>query len=752
MDWFDDSIVTEEDERKRVAAIAREAHQLLSQASARLEPKQKHNRSKNSLSSQRSRIAADANIRIALDELAKALVTAAEAENKAATQDAVAASNSDSDSESAFTVFYELQTHIVILRLLSVAIAAAAPIMHAATFHSLVFFNKIIESIHRDNLLFLLFSNNYINDLISLLGNHFQSTSKLAFTNAEDQSMHSDSLNFFSALLKLLSTKLDEGSISLFVNENLMLNSFPLFDEAVKLFDSEEKMSLDKIASYLDSEIARIENKIKNNATTFTIESDLDDIVESLFYLEDLLNIFEIKEHLTSSLLGAPIGRLVALICEDAEESPAKSLSLFLLGQIFIYISHTPLLDEIIAMLFSSQALNLANVLNPRLSSFWTQSAPSCLGLLASIISNSGNISDSLFSHSPELQSSAQIYNKALIENLIEIMGSVHSVNLRPVCLDLSVYILEKLLGNISMPSKSNSSTNVGRVEHVDLLMKFNEKWRSMIAALVNDGVDIVVDLLEYETQQEAPSIAHILQDPRLLICEFKPSAIDIPTTSSTLENATMEKEIRDFSFLVRCWKLTGQCISELTNQPKSFNSPQFEFIKHLDENFLAERGDGLNLKWHSRPDKSADLPCLIYRSKSHITGIYVPHATLFVLAEPSKKRNLIAPRIVFSKPIHEITCERDGNTIHVRHRPLSFATSVKSRAECLMAIGHGFAWQDARVWESCKVVFRDMGKKGLKNGEEEETAAVFLEHVENSKTVMLEKRRDFWIQQMMRR
>ncbi|KAI9341983.1 hypothetical protein BDR26DRAFT_836714 [Obelidium mucronatum] len=549
------------------------------------------------------------------------------------------------DLDDAFATFFELKTHLLIISLLK----PTYPLddAHILTSAVLRFFNVLAENIHSDHILFLLFSNNYINSLIS--------HPAFSFRRCSPSAASEDGFNYFITLLKNLSNKLNKNSINFFLNENL--DDFPLFTEALSLFESEEAMvriaartvtlnifrvddasaaeflvnsvhAFDRLSHLWEREISTIQTEIATRNTTLLpkIETGIDDCVDTLLYFEEIftLDIPFINSSLVSSLINGVLFKLVHDVSEKSDI--IKGTTLFFLTQVFNYISYSPLLNSLTELIFSADHPTRSLLLSGLEMDTWSLISPElslvipadtcvslCLALYASVLNsshighetltkcnicpvqrtNTRRLMDSLVSpsSSPQTESSmlatdsttslhssqtgghtvppTYAYDENLVFLLIQILGSIHASKLRPVSLELAVWIIERLVGN----SKKIIASGGDKEQRGSLnesqaaaLLNANGKWGSMISALVNDGVDLVVDLLEYETDMMASAndTPQLLKDSRLLLPKKEAPVSKV---------SNVRNEIRDLAFLVRMWSLTSQCLDKL-GYPKMHKLP----------------------------------------------------------------------------------------------------------------------------------------------------------------------------------
>ncbi|KAJ3234154.1 Protein CL16A [Chytriomyces hyalinus] len=302
------------------------------------------------------------------------------------------------ECDDAFDALLELKTHQLILQILPAQLdALPEAFVDALSFSILTFFNIITENMHKDYILFLLFSNNYINEVISFRGFGFRRKSA-----TPPSSLRSDTFNYYVTLLKNLSNKLNSNSIHFFFNEHL--EDFPLFVEALALFESEERMiriaartvtlnvfkvnnasvveyivdinkSMEKIATYWAMECVGVENLLltRDPKRIPELENAIDDCVDTILYFQDVfnLNISILSTSLCQALLKGPIARFLKKATAQTSSSSPESahLSLFMIAQVFNHCSHAPLLDSLVDALFSNDCATrheLEAILSPK--------------------------------------------------------------------------------------------------------------------------------------------------------------------------------------------------------------------------------------------------------------------------------------------------------------------------------------------------------------------------------------------------
>eukprot|EP01114_Cavostelium_apophysatum_P008324 TRINITY_DN2072_c1_g1_i4.p1 TRINITY_DN2072_c1_g1~~TRINITY_DN2072_c1_g1_i4.p1 ORF type:complete len:842 (-),score=215.14 TRINITY_DN2072_c1_g1_i4:51-2576(-) len=229
----------------------------------------------------------------------------------------------------------------------------------------------LIENTGKQNSLYYLFSNNFVNELI---------THKFDFSDDE-------LLAYYISLLKTISLKLNPNTIHFFFNETE--NDFPLYTEAIKFFNHKESMIriavrtltlnvykvedesmrkfiMDKTAApyfsnivwYLRDQCYNLDGLVNNS--THANRSKLEDFVAELldffFYLHDIFNLGisalseVLSEHLLQCLL---IPQFVGSLTKDVEleDRLSPQLAVFLLAQTFFIFTYKPLVNSLAATL-----------------------------------------------------------------------------------------------------------------------------------------------------------------------------------------------------------------------------------------------------------------------------------------------------------------------------------------------------------------------------------------------------------------
>ncbi|KAJ3244273.1 Protein CL16A [Chytriomyces hyalinus] len=701
------------------------------------------------------------------------------------------------ECDDAFDALLELKTHQLILQILPAqpdAIPDASA--DALSFSILTFFNIITENMHKDYILFLLFSNNYINEVISFRGFGFRRKSA-----TPPSSLRLDTFNYYVTLLKNLSNKLNSNSIHFFFNEHL--EDFPLFVEALALFESEERMnriaartvtlnvfkvnnasvveyiveihkSLEKIATYWAMECVGVENLLltRDPKRIPEIENAIDDCVDTILYFQDVfnLNISILSTSLCQALLKGPIARFLKKATPQtitSNNAESTHLSFFMIAQVFNHCSYTPLLDSLVEALFSTDSPSrreVAAILSPKewtrgflasegnAQSAITQSDASVSGvlLLMAAVVNSGHISgnvlancglhanilnkipETLTTHSsalsnlaspsaasipaPMLQNNAteskrsQVHDSFLIDALIEILGSVQTANLRPICLELVKFTLETIF---DMGNHGNQPLILS-TDHAARLQNSNSEWSSMILSLINDGVEIAMDLLEYEVCQPYTDLPrNVLKNNAMLLRKsIDASIMRNGAVVMEQQNMSFQKQVRNIGFIVQMWLLTSHLLDKFGLKPLCL--PALAQI---------ECGRVLLKEGRLELDGQTVQECIIYQGNhAPVNGLHIHDAKMFLLAEPDKLRPGKA-RILFETRITDIVpvlAENEPDTLHVYLQPLAFADNLRARLMRGMSLSGGYqmVWQDEKKLEEVKLVFRRRSGEGVRDAE----------------------------------
>ncbi|XP_076235534.1 C-type lectin domain containing ema isoform X1 [Calliopsis andreniformis] len=245
--------------------------------------------------------------------------------------------------------------------------------------------NILFENIRNETSLYYLLSNNHVNSII---------VHKFDFSDEEVMA-------YYISFLKTLSLKLNAHTIHFFYNEvNEHTNDFPLYTEAIKFFNHSEGMVRiavrtltlnvyrvedtsmlafirDRTAApyfsnlvwFIGNHIIELDTCVRNDADHQS-QNRLSDLVaehlDHLHYLNDILclNISDLNKVLSEHLLHKLLVPLYVyslmkqknLLCQNQEERKHVSVvvALFLLSQVFLIVSHGPLVHTLAAVMLLS--------------------------------------------------------------------------------------------------------------------------------------------------------------------------------------------------------------------------------------------------------------------------------------------------------------------------------------------------------------------------------------------------------------
>ncbi|XP_043250720.1 protein CLEC16A homolog [Colletes gigas] len=245
--------------------------------------------------------------------------------------------------------------------------------------------NILFENIRNETSLYYLLSNNHVNSII---------VHKFDFSDEEVMA-------YYISFLKTLSLKLNAHTIHFFYNEvNEHTNDFPLYTEAIKFFNHSEGMVRiavrtltlnvyrvedasmlafirDRTAApyfsnlvwFIGNHIIELDTCVRNDADHQS-QNRLSDLVaehlDHLHYLNDILclNISDLNKVLSDHLLHKLLVPLYVyslmrhknLLCQNQEERKHVSIvvALFLLSQVFLIVSHGPLVHTLAAVMLLS--------------------------------------------------------------------------------------------------------------------------------------------------------------------------------------------------------------------------------------------------------------------------------------------------------------------------------------------------------------------------------------------------------------
>lgn len=234
--------------------------------------------------------------------------------------------------------------------------------------------NILFENIRNETSLYYLLSNNHVNSII---------VHKFDFSDEEVMA-------YYISFLKTLSLKLNTHTIHFFYNEHT--NDFPLYTEAIKFFMHSESMVriavrtltlnvfkvqdkamlkfirdnsaapyFSNLVHFIGKHVLELDSCVKANSD-FQIQTKLSDLVaehlDHLHYLNDILclQIDALNDVLTDHLLNKLLVPLYvyslthcqcAAVTEEERRHVSTVISLFLLSQVFLIISHQPLVKQL---------------------------------------------------------------------------------------------------------------------------------------------------------------------------------------------------------------------------------------------------------------------------------------------------------------------------------------------------------------------------------------------------------------------
>ncbi|XP_044016067.1 protein CLEC16A homolog isoform X2 [Aphidius gifuensis] len=261
--------------------------------------------------------------------------------------------------------------------------------------------NILFENIRNETSLYYLLSNNHVNSII---------VHKFDFSDEEVMA-------YYISFLKTLSLKLNAHTIHFFYNEvNKHTNDFPLYTEAIKFFNHSEGMVRiavrtltlnvykvedvsmlafirDKTAApyfsnlvwFIGNHILELDTCVRNDADHQS-QNRLSDLVaehlDHLHYLNDILclNIDDLNQVLSEHLLHKLLVPLYVYSLtkstnqisqtNDERKHVSVVLSLFLLSQVFLILSHVPLVRTLATIILKSDIKLIENGANKILEKY----------------------------------------------------------------------------------------------------------------------------------------------------------------------------------------------------------------------------------------------------------------------------------------------------------------------------------------------------------------------------------------------
>ncbi|KAI9208603.1 uncharacterized protein BJ171DRAFT_489499 [Polychytrium aggregatum] len=466
-----------------------------------------------------------------------------------------------------FEYFLEEKVHLVLIRYLYSD-------DDDVVLNTLKFYNVLFEGVKQTHMLYFLFSNNYINDVLLI-----------KYNTANEEILY-----HFITLLKNLSIKLDERTIRLLYNEHL--NDFPLFSEAVKHQRHEETMIRTAVRTIVlnvfkaDDSLATqfIIEKRRYFATLcrwlsldcedltevlaaeipdrYKLESIHDNITDQLLFIQDifLLNIEYISKSLTETLTDHLLRQLLLDLSQGASETKLRQ-ALYLMT-FLVTIGHPPLTDEIVVQIFvdvldrdwkESESLfrvstmkrkeetrrSEAQVYRTKIMGLLEPSAVRGTTLLALMFVYSIVVSNA----SPRILKAAQLYprrhvkskslmlalmnapndpadqsssvpsyHSELISKLLEYLKSVSLTSNHPLIeIQLCVQIILELLS-------TGLKTEPLLDEHMRLLREIRQPWTNKLVEWLQQDASLFSEIFDFEASQpQASDLQWIFRDSRLL-------------------------------------------------------------------------------------------------------------------------------------------------------------------------------------------------------------------------------------------
>ncbi|XP_045102121.1 protein CLEC16A homolog isoform X2 [Portunus trituberculatus] len=235
--------------------------------------------------------------------------------------------------------------------------------------------NILFENIRNETSLYYLLSNNHVNSII---------VHKFDFSDEEVMA-------YYISFLKTLSLKLNAHTIHFFYNEHT--NDFPLYTEAIKFFNHPESMVRiavrtltlnvyrvndqsmlqfirDRTAApyfsnlvwFIGNHILELENCVRGDVD-HNSRGRLEDLVaehlDHLHYINDILklNISTLNAVLADHLLNRLLVPLLVYSLNPRQEKDDRPrissvVALFLLAQVFLIVSHAPLVRALAKIIF----------------------------------------------------------------------------------------------------------------------------------------------------------------------------------------------------------------------------------------------------------------------------------------------------------------------------------------------------------------------------------------------------------------
>ncbi|KYM83753.1 Protein CLEC16A [Atta colombica] len=347
--------------------------------------------------------------------------------------------------------------------------------------------NILFENIRNETSLYYLLSNNHVNSII---------VHKFDFSDEEVMA-------YYISFLKTLSLKLNAHTIHFFYNEHT--NDFPLYTEAIKFFNHSEGMVRIAVRT-LTLNVYRVEDAsmlafIRDRtaapyfsnlfiSTTFNYrlvsshqsQNRLSDLVaehlDHLHYLNDILclNIPDLNKVLSEHLLHKLLVPLYVYslmkyknTCQIQDERKHVSVvvALFLLSQVFLIVSHEPLVHTLATVMLMSDLETIQVGTNSVLEKFGDiiSNKSVTFSLPKETLKKSWEILNEIRSTSKELQARESIRNiKEVVKNAIDELQEFHHPSTSFD--DASTPINTPVLTNTSLNTSISSEEDLEEIKH----------------------------------------------------------------------------------------------------------------------------------------------------------------------------------------------------------------------------------------------------------------------------------------------
>ncbi|XP_018314694.1 protein CLEC16A isoform X1 [Mycetomoellerius zeteki] len=354
--------------------------------------------------------------------------------------------------------------------------------------------NILFENIRNETSLYYLLSNNHVNSII---------VHKFDFSDEEVMA-------YYISFLKTLSLKLNAHTIHFFYNEvNEHTNDFPLYTEAIKFFNHSEGMVRiavrtltlnvyrvedasmlafirDRTAApyfsnlvwFIGDHIIELDTCVRNDADHQS-QNRLSDLVaehlDHLHYLNDILclNIPDLNKVLSEHLLHKLLVPLYVYslmkyknTCQIQDERKHVSVvvALFLLSQVFLIVSHEPLVHTLATVMLMSDLETIQVGTNSVLEKFGdiTSNKSVTFSLPKETLKKSWETLNEIRSTSKELHTreSSTRNIEEVVKNAIEFHHPSTSFD------DASTRINTPVLTNASLNTSISSEEDLEEIKH----------------------------------------------------------------------------------------------------------------------------------------------------------------------------------------------------------------------------------------------------------------------------------------------